>query len=250
VSTIGREKAGNPLLAAPDEDAFVDQLLAGLGSFPPYFLHLAEVNRRGPAVQHDRVVQGLDAGRVSALMTAGAVLVDVRPVRDFAAAHIPGAASIPLRAQFASWLGWLLDPATQYVVVRNPDQDPTDLMWQALKIGFNLPVGELAGGIAGWDGPTTATPLLSADQLGTAAVLDVRQDSEFRSGHVPGATHIELGDLPGRADEVAGPLVVMCGHGERAMTAASVLERAGHAPVGVLDGGPQDWTDATGKALA
>jgi hydroxyacylglutathione hydrolase len=250
VSTIGREKATNPLLAAPDEDAFVDQLRAGLGSFPPYFLHLAEVNRRGPAVQHDPFVPGLDAGRVSALVAAGAALVDVRPVRDFAAAHIPGAVSIPLRAQFASWLGWMLDPATPYVVVRNADQDLTDLVWQALKIGVGLPSGELAGGLAGWHGPTTVTPLLAADQVGTAAVLDVRQDSEFHTGHVPGATHIELGDLPGRVGDVAGPVVVMCGHGERAMTAASVLERAGHVTIGVLDGGPQDWADATGKALA
>jgi hydroxyacylglutathione hydrolase len=250
VSTIGREKATNPLLAAPDEDAFVEQLLVGLGSFPPYFLQLAEANRRGPAVQHDPVVPGLAADRVAALVTAGAVLVDVRPVRDFAAAHVPGAVSIPLRAQFASWLGWLLDPATPYVVVRNPDQDLTDLAWQALKIGFTRPAGELAGGLSAWDGPTTATPLVAPDRLGTAAVLDVRQNSEFHIGHVPGATHIELGDLAGRAGDVAGPVVVMCGHGERAMTAASVLERAGHAAAGVLDGGPQDWADATGKALA
>jgi glyoxylase-like metal-dependent hydrolase (beta-lactamase superfamily II)/rhodanese-related sulfurtransferase len=249
VSTIGREKATNPLLAAPDEDAFVDQLVAGLGSFPPYFLRLAEVNRRGRTVQHDLLVPALNADRVAATVAAGAVLVDVRPVRDFSVAHITGAVSIPLRPQFASWLGWLLDPATPYVVVRNPDQDLTDLVWQALKIGFDRPAGELAGGIAGWDRPTTATQLLSPDQLGSAAVLDVRQDSEFHIGHVPGATHIELGDLPGRADDVDGPVVVMCGHGERAMTAASVLERAGHGAAGVLAGGPQDWADATGEAL-
>ncbi|HUY51234.1 MAG TPA: rhodanese-like domain-containing protein [Streptosporangiaceae bacterium] len=45
------------------------------------------------------------------------------------------------------------------------------------------------------------------------------------------------------------PVVTMCGHGERAATAASVLERAGHAGVAVLAGGPPDWPDATGVAL-
>ena len=249
-STIGREKATNALLAAPDEAAFVEQLLARLGSFPPYFLQLAEVNRRGPAVQHDPVVTGLDAGRVAALTADGAVLVDVRAVHDFAAAHVRGAVSIPLRAQFASWLGWLLDPATPYVVVRNTDQDLIELAWQALKIGFNLPVGELTGGLAAWNGPTTSTPLLTPDQVGGTAVLDVRQGSEFHTGHLPGATHIELGELSSRADEVTGPVVVMCGHGERAMTAASVLERAEQTPAGVLDGGAQDWAEATGRALA
>ena len=47
-TTIGRERRANPLLAAPNEDAFVKQLLAGLGSYPPYFLRLRAVNRRGP----------------------------------------------------------------------------------------------------------------------------------------------------------------------------------------------------------
>jgi hydroxyacylglutathione hydrolase len=250
VSTIGREKATNPLLAAPDEDVFVEQLLAGLGSFPPYFLRMAEVNRRGLTVEGDPPVPALDAGRVAALLADGAVLVDVRPVEDFAAGHVPGAVSIPLRAQFASWLGWLIDPATPYVVARNADQDLTDLAWQALKIGLPLPVGELAGGLAGWDRPTTSTPLLTPDRLADAVTLDVRQDSEFHDGHIPGAAHIELGDLLARAAEVTGPVVVMCGRGERAMTAASILEGAGLGPAGVLKGSPQDWAAATGKTLA
>jgi rhodanese-related sulfurtransferase len=41
----------------------------------------------------------------------------------------------------------------------------------------------------------------------------------------------------------------MCGHGERAATAASLLERAGHTAVAVLTGGPRDWADATGLVL-
>lgn len=45
------------------------------------------------------------------------------------------------------------------------------------------------------------------------------------------------------------PTVVMCGHGERAMGAASLLERAGHGQVAVLDGGPEQWADATGQSL-
>jgi rhodanese-related sulfurtransferase len=41
----------------------------------------------------------------------------------------------------------------------------------------------------------------------------------------------------------------MCGHGERAMTAASLLERAGHKELQVVQGGPRDWQRATGQAL-
>jgi len=43
--------------------------------------------------------------------------------------------------------------------------------------------------------------------------------------------------------------VVMCGHGERAMTAASLLQRAGHDGLAVLAGGAADWAAATGRPL-
>ncbi|MFF5209524.1 rhodanese-like domain-containing protein [Streptosporangium sp. NPDC000396] len=250
ISTIRAEKAANPLLQAADEETFVRRLLAGLGSFPPYFLHLAEANRRGPGIVGDPRLTPLSTAHVRALLEGGAALVDVRPARDFAAAHIPGAISIPLREQFATWLGWLLDAGRPYVIVRNPDQDAEEILWQALKIGYEACAGELAGS---WDGPATAIPLISADRIGPtdrAGLLDVRQDSEYTAGHIPGAAHIELGDLPTSAGQVPHePTVVMCGHGERAMSAASLLQRAGHRQVRVLDGGPADWAKATGRVL-
>jgi len=42
---------------------------------------------------------------------------------------------------------------------------------------------------------------------------------------------------------------VMCGHGERAMTAASVLQAAGSHGLAVLAGGAQDWAAVTGRPL-
>ena len=152
MSTIGREKATNPLLGAPDEDTFVARLLGSLGSYPTYFAYLAEVNRRGPSlIDRDPGLAELTPAETRRLLADGAVLVDVRPVRDYAAGHIPGALSIPLRDQFATWLGWLLTPETPIVILRNPDQDPADIVWPALAIGFEQIRGELAGGVAEMD---------------------------------------------------------------------------------------------------
>ena len=84
-------------------------------------------------------------------------------------------------------------------------------------------------------------------------MLDVRQRSEWTSGHLPGAVHAELGTLTGPAAGLPeGPVAVMCGHGERAMTGASLLAAGpgGAAAVSVLRGGPGDWAKATGQALA
>jgi len=255
-STIGREVATNPLLQAPDEEAFVAALLGSLGSYPPYFRHLGEINRRGPAVL-DGTASALDllsVAQVAALQVDGAMLLDVRPVPDYAAGHIPGAVSIPLREQFATWLGWLAPPDTPVVVIRNPDQHAEDIVWPALKIGYDHLAGELDGGIPAWAAagqPTSSTGLVTPGQIGRRRVLDTRQLSEFTAGHLPGAHHVELGSVPGAAERLpAGPVVVMCGHGERAASAASLLEQAGHQDISILTGGPDDWSHATGQPLA
>jgi glyoxylase-like metal-dependent hydrolase (beta-lactamase superfamily II)/rhodanese-related sulfurtransferase len=253
-STIGQEKTTNPLLRAENEDAFVTALLGSLGSFPPYFLRLGEINRRGPGVlDHPPVLAGLNVAQVRSRLADGALLVDVRPVADFAAAHVPGALSIPLRPVFASWLGWLAPPDRPLIMLRNPDQDPAEIAWQATKIGYTNLAGELTGGLAAWvaaEQPTTTTRLVGPGDV-DSPVLDIRQTPEFAAGHLPGALHVELGDLSQGAIEVPhGPLVVMCGHGERAMGAASLLEQAGHRDLAVLTGGPDDWATATGHRLA
>ena len=252
-SSIGREKATNTLLRAADEDGFVASLLGSLGSFPPYFLRLAEINRRGPAPTDPRPLRPLDPTTVSALLAGGAAMVDVRPVGDFAAGHVPGALSVALRGSFATWLGWLLPPRQQIVVLRNPDQDPDEIVWQATKIGRDNVDAELLGGIESWAAaglPVSTIRLVEPGGIAGHRLLDVRLNSEFIAGHVPGAAHIELGDLSARLDDLpAGPLAVMCGHGERAMTAASVMERAGRRDLIAVAGGPPEWSAGSGAAL-
>jgi glyoxylase-like metal-dependent hydrolase (beta-lactamase superfamily II)/rhodanese-related sulfurtransferase len=253
-STVGREKATNPLLAAPDADAFAARLTGGLGSYPAYFARLAEVNRRGPdVVTAEPALAPLDVPAVRRFVAAGAVVVDVRAVPDVATGHLPGSIAITLRAQFATWLGWLFDPATPIVVVRDPDQPAADILWPALTIGYESIVGELDGGVAAWraaGGDLAVTGLAHPGRV-AGPVLDVRQHSEFAAGHLPGAIHLELGDLAAHVDALpADPVTVMCGHGERAMTAATLLERAGRRDLAVVaGGGPTEWAEATGRQL-
>ncbi|MEO3761152.1 rhodanese-like domain-containing protein [Mycobacterium sp. B14F4] len=253
-SAIARELATNPLLAAPDENTFVERLLGSLGSYPPYFRRLGELNRIGPPLlDGEPVPAALDVGEVSARLADGAVLVDARPLDRFAAGHVRGAISIPLRPVFASWLGWLAPNDRPLIIVRDDDQDPAEIAWQAAKIGYDTIVGELRGGMTAWlaaGHDAASIPLIRPGDIDGRRVLDIRQQSEFDSGHLPGALHIELGDVGDRAADVPDrPTVVMCGHGERAMGAASLLEAAGHRDLVVLDGGPGDWAEATGSRL-
>ena len=70
-STIGRELTTNPLLGVEDEDAFVTALLGSLGSYPPYFLRLGEVNRRGPDVLRGVGLPGLQGCRCQRSTSCG-----------------------------------------------------------------------------------------------------------------------------------------------------------------------------------
>jgi hydroxyacylglutathione hydrolase len=253
-STIGAERVGNTLLRAGDEDSFVAELIAGLGSYPPYFRRLGEANRRGPHVLPPRLdLEPMTPTTVATAQAAGATIVDVRPVPAFASSHVPGALSIPLRPAFATWLGWLADHDRPVVLVRDPEQDLDEVLWQAAKIGYENIVGELGGGIDAWAAaglPTASVPLTGPSSEPGVRVLDIRQAAEFRAGHVPGAVNVELGDIPAAADRLSDvPTVVMCGHGERAMGAASLLTGQGHTHVSVLAGGPDEWAEALGQRL-
>ncbi|MEU1198734.1 MBL fold metallo-hydrolase [Streptomyces sp. NPDC005813] len=252
-TTIGAQKKANPLLSAPDEDAFVRRLVASLGSYPAYFDRLAEANRRGPAVLTAvPPLPALDAGQVGALLADGGHVVDVRPAADYAAGHIPGALSVPLRDQFATWLGWLLPDDAPLAFVTGENQDLSEIVWQAHKIGYERLAGRLVGGMSAWlagGRRQVTTSFVAAEQAPTGPYLDVRQEAEYAAGHVTGALHIELGTLLAHADRVPDGAVVACGHGERAMTAASLLERSGRTHLTVLDGGPAEYAAAHAQHL-
>jgi len=251
-TTIGRERATNLVLAAPDEDSFVATLLAGFGTFPSYFSRLPELNRRGarlygalPALARVTID---DAQR---RLAHDALVVDARPIAAYAAGHVPGSLSVELRPVFASWLGWLVAADQPLLFVLDADQARAELVRQCLDVGCEHLLGELDGGIDAWIAaglPVTQTAIVRADELRDVTVVDVRQRNEYTAGHVPGARNLELGSIADAAIP-EGPVAVMCGHGERAMTAASVLERAGRPSPVVVIGGPEDWARATGRPL-
>lgn len=250
-STLGRERSTNPLLKIVDEDAFVTRLVDGFGTFPTYFERLPEVNRLGPTrIDTLPPLSLLDADTVANHAVAGGVVVDARRFVAYGAGHIAGSLSNTLRPVFGSWLGWLVPADTPLVFVLDPGQDRRELVRQCLDVGHERLVGELAGGIVAWaasDRPLSTLPVVGADRV-EGVVIDVRQVSEYRNGHVPGARNVELAAIATTQLDGEEGVTVMCGHGERAMTAASLLAARG-IPVRAVDGGPGTWASLTGRAL-
>lgn len=252
VTTLGRERATNPYLRVEEEDQFVELLLANLGTYPDYYRHLRERNRSGPRIYGDTQprLESIALDEFERLRRDGAVAVDTRPAGSWAGGHLPGSLSIPLRDEFALWLGWLVDIEATLIFVTGGDQDRQGLVRACLGIGYENLAGELTGGIPAWSAsghPLTSTARAHIGVLDTQ-MIDVRQTSEWETGHIPGVIHAELGNL--RAASLPNrSLAVHCGHGDRASTAASLLERAGHTDVTVMIGGPEDWAKATGRPL-
>ena len=250
-STLERERATNTLLAVTGEDEFVERLMAGFGTFPTYFFRLPELNRLGPT-RYDAPpsLSPLSPADVESLVDGGALIVDVRPAAQFAEGHIEGSLSNTLRPVFSSWLGWLVEPDRPLVFVLDDDQNKADLVRRCLDVGLERLAGFLDGGVDAWSatGRSLSTvPFVGTDHL-SGTVVDVRQNDEFAVGHVAGASNIELAAIAA-ADIGDGPITVMCGHGERAMTAASLLARRGRGELLVFDGGPDTWASVTGQAL-
>lgn len=78
-----------------------------------------------------------------------------------------------------------------------------------------------------------------------AVVIDVREQDEYVSGHVPGARLMSLARLPLHLGELPRdrPVYLICRSGNRSLAAAAVLGRAGVDAVSVA-GGTSGWQRA------
>jgi rhodanese-related sulfurtransferase len=81
-----------------------------------------------------------------------------------------------------------------------------------------------------------------------AAILDVREAGEFRSGHIPNARSIPSSDLAARVKDLdklkSKPVLTVCASGTRSGTAYRELQKAGFTDVYSLAGGMQAWEKA------
>jgi len=82
----------------------------------------------------------------------------------------------------------------------------------------------------------------------TLNLVDVREESEYAKGHVPGAVHLGKGvierDVESKFPDPDVELVLYCGGGFRSVLAADNLQKMGYRNVISMDGGWRGWTDA------
>jgi len=78
-------------------------------------------------------------------------------------------------------------------------------------------------------------------------LIDVREDSEWQKGHLPGAMHIGRGvlerDIENLIPDQDADIVLYCGGGYRSALAAESLQKMGYRNVKSMDGGFRGWRD-------
>jgi rhodanese-related sulfurtransferase len=78
-------------------------------------------------------------------------------------------------------------------------------------------------------------------------LVDVREESEYATDHLPGAVHLGKGiierDVEDRIPDPATPMVLYCGGGFRSALAADNLQKMGYTHVLSMDGGIRGWRE-------
>ncbi|HUG27114.1 MAG TPA: rhodanese-like domain-containing protein [Gemmatimonadales bacterium] len=256
-STLGYERRYNWAFGAENEDEFVAMVLAGQPEPPRYFGIMKRLNREGPALlgslpSPERVKESL----LRALLKDGAVVVDTRPASAFAAEHVPGTLNIPLNKSFTTWAGSLLPyDRDLYLIMAEANADAVEAAVRNLVlIGLDRVTGYLgAEAVSRWaqsGQPTGSIDHVSVADLRAgsngALIVDVRAESEWDAGHLPGAIHIPLPELEERLGEIPTDrdVVTHCQGGGRSAIAASLLKARGYDRVANLAGGYSAWVAA------
>jgi glyoxylase-like metal-dependent hydrolase (beta-lactamase superfamily II)/rhodanese-related sulfurtransferase len=244
-STIGQEKRANPALTTAEDD-FVATLLAGLDAWPAYYAHMAPANLAGPAAPDLSPPAHADPTELRRRIEAGEWVVDLRSRTAFAAGHLPRSLSFGLDGSFATYLGWLIPWGTPLTLLGETLQQIAEAQRELARIGIDRPAAAATGAPRQWAGDSGLATLRLATFTDLAAareahdepivILDVRRNLEWADGHVLGAIHIPLHELPDRLDAIpAGQVWVHCRSGYRASLAASILAAHGRDVVSVDD---------------
>jgi glyoxylase-like metal-dependent hydrolase (beta-lactamase superfamily II)/rhodanese-related sulfurtransferase len=248
VSTIGAQRATNYALADMPREKFVEVVTEGQPSAPEYFVFNAMLNRadRSLLEEHRPPAMGLDD--VLAAQAAGAAIVDTRDSTAFATGHMRGAVNVGLDGRFAEYVGSVVSPDTDIIVVSYPGTDAEAAM-RLGRIGFDKVIGYLADAdevLAQRPDIVERSSRLTSDELDARRtevpnlqLVDIRNPGEVANGMLEGANHLPLAELNRRINELdpAIPTVVYCAGGYRSSIAASLLQSRGFTDVSDLLGG-------------
>jgi len=255
-STIGYEIRSNPILSLSKKE-FQEEFTHGFPERPKSFSHIISTNVNGPPLlERCPVVRDMSPSQVKEEIDRGAVILDTRDTAAFGGVHIPGSTNIGFAKQTANWIGMVIEPGSELILVVTDEKAYNDMCTQLHRIGYDNIIGYLYGGIASWQ--EMGLPIAQLWQISAADLkeklklkdykhlLDVRTPAECAMGGIQDAKYLPLTELLKGAPDIPKDeeIVVTCGMGYRGNIAASFLQGEGFEHVHSLAGGMKAWVNA------
>ena len=256
-STLGFERSYNPMLGFGSFETFHEAMSQDFPERPKSFTHIISTNAHGaPLLERCPVDLAMEPDRFEERMLDGAVVVDVRDTAAYAGYHIPGSLNIGFDPGLANWVGMVVEPGADLLLVVENKEDYDRMRIELHRIGYDNIHGYLMGGIQAWvysGRPVNRLSIDSAqdvqsclDQDKPVSLVDIRTPAETAQGVIPGARIITLNDiLAGKFDlPEDGHHILYCATGYRSNIAASYLQQHGYWDVRTLAGGFIAWSRA------
>ncbi|HCI82315.1 MAG TPA: MBL fold metallo-hydrolase, partial [Ktedonobacter sp.] len=254
-TTIGQERATNPMLAFTGREAFVQSVIADLPPRPPNVAQIVHLNRTQAPLIRPKVARSSLEEVVAMLSTHAVTVIDGRDFEIFAQGHIQGAINVPISyGQFGVMVAWLMPPDAPLLLIASDEEDLADAVDSLMVVGMTNPLSALANEPDAWkaSGLTMVeTPLIQATELASlleaeviGTLVDVREIGEMEKGTIEGAVNLSYRTLQESSTLplLTEPVVVFCNSGNRSGVAASVLERQGISVLNVR-GGTTAWSE-------
>lgn len=253
-STLGYERKANPMLQYTSFESFHDAATGVFPERPKSFTHIIATNTRGADLLETCTLdRALNVTQFAEAMAEGAVVIDTRDSVAFGGGHIPGSVNIGFESQLANWVGMVISPDVDLLLVTAEPEDYGRMLTELHRIGYDRVTGYLLGGIKAWI--FSGRSVAQLDQISSEAVqsdtsatlIDVRTAAEWKSGHLQGAKHVPLTEiLDGKIPNLDKDknTVVYCGTGFRSNIAGSLLAQAGFTNIQAMAGGTIAWKNA------
>jgi len=258
-TTVGYEKLRNwAFRFGNDVNGFTKFLLEDQPEPPKYFAMMKKLNRVDrPLLTAVPKLKALSNKEMMEAMGNGIKLIDARNKAEFAKGYIPGSINIQGNNAFATWAGWLLNYEEQFMLLADETQ-LDDLTRKLMRIGLDNIMGYVPSTEAFTDqgGQLDKVPVIDIETFKSilkepnVQVVDLRNATEFKSGHVKGAEHVFVGTLMDNLDKVSKDkqVVTHCQSGDRATIGYSLLARAGYTNVLNYSASMNEWM-ALGNAV-
>ena len=243
--TLGNQKKVNYALQPMSKEQFIKEVTDGLAMAPQYFASNAMLNINGYSSIDDVMSKGLTALSPQEFKSyiKDALILDVRAPEEFYKGFVKDSINIGLDGQFAPWVGALIAPISQPILLVAPKGREEEAVARLARVGYDNVLGFLDGGMDSWIEEKENIESISAQQFkelynDKLSVLDVRKRPEYQSQNLIGATNISLVDLESELVNLdkSQTYYIHCAGGYRSMIAASIMHNKGFKLVDIQGG--------------